>query len=59
MSVYTEEFLQNNVVNYKLILIRNHKRKVIISSLNRYSSGRKNVKVIRERLYLDLNAPEI
>ena len=59
MSVYTEEFLQNNVVNYKLILIRNHKRKVIISSLNRYSSGRKNVKAFRERPYLDLNAPEI
>ncbi len=28
MSVYSEAFLQNNVANYKLVLIRCHKRKV-------------------------------
>lgn len=32
MSVYSERFLQTNVVDYKLILMRNHKKKVLLLS---------------------------
>jgi hypothetical protein len=31
MSVYSERFVQVNIVNYKSILIKNHKKKVILS----------------------------
>lgn len=34
MSVYSEKFLQVNVVNYKMVLIRNHKKKVLQKYIN-------------------------
>jgi hypothetical protein len=51
MSVYSERFLQLNIVNYKLILIRNHKRKVFILSINLVVDvGRKAKKQLKESI---------
>ncbi|CDW90486.1 UNKNOWN [Stylonychia lemnae] len=41
MSVYSESFLQNQIVNYKLILIKNHKRKVEDTSITLQSTNPK------------------
>jgi hypothetical protein len=63
MSVYSERFLQVNIVNYKSILIKNHKKKVMLEKQFNltYRPSNNNSSLIQEWLkrFIDKREKEI